>query len=47
MTLKEDANKVFQITKNFIESIKERITLEEEVIFSTAEMYCIDGVFEV
>jgi len=43
----DNSEKIIKITEGFIENIKERISLEEDAIFSTAELYCFDGIFEI
>ena len=47
LTIEDDPERILQTTQEFIENIKERISLEEDDIFSTAGLYCSDGTFEV
>ena len=47
LTGNDDSENILKTTKEFIENIKERISIEEDAIFSTADLYCFDGEFEI
>ncbi|OYT27810.1 hypothetical protein B6U98_06035 [Thermoplasmatales archaeon ex4572_165] len=47
LTGNNDSESILKTTKEFIENIKERISIEEDAIFSTADLYCFDGEFEI
>ena len=47
LTIKDNSESILKITQEFIENIKERISLEEDAIFSTADLYCFDQIFEI
>lgn len=47
LTIEDDSERILQTTQEFIENIKERISLEEDDIFKNAVLYCSDGTFEV
>ena len=47
LTGNDDSESILKTTKEFIENIKERISIEEDAIFSTADLYCFDGEFEI
>ncbi len=47
LTIEDDPERILQTTQEFIENIKERISLEEDDIFKNAVLCCSDGTFEV